>query len=211
MTPRRAWRILQRLELSPSDGQALDIGCGAGFIADHLRHVGWRSVATDVADYRGTSGFDFLFGQAEALPFSDETFSLVISNHIIEHVFDPDAHLREVWRVLVPGGLAYVAMPNRLRLWEAHYKLPALSLLPRRLANAYVRLLGRGKEYDVFPLTRSSLIRQAEAAGQSCQDVTRWAIGETAEVEESRVAKLLDALPDWGSAGCPMSAQRSYS
>lgn len=190
-------RILQRLALSPSGEWALDVGCGAGFIADHLRELGWRTVAIDLKDHRVTSGFDFLFGQAEALPFPDSTFSLVVSNHVIEHVLDPVAHLREIRRMLAPGGIAYLATPNRLAVLEPHYKLPFLSWLPAHLADAYVRLLRRGQDYDVSPPIRGRLLREAAAVGLRCEDITAWMIEETATVEGSRLAQFVgQVLPD---------------
>jgi SAM-dependent methyltransferase len=204
---RKIGKILDRLAQEPSGDWALDVGCGAAFVARHLRQMGWKTVALDLADHRSTSGFDFVFGQAEALPFPHNAFSLVVSSHVIEHVFDPAAHLREVCRVLVPGGLAYIATPNRLSVIEPHYKLPFLSLLPRRMANAYVQLLRRAESYDVFALTRSHLLREAARAGLRCEDITSWMIAETAAVEGSALARIVSKLPDsvlrWSSRLSP--------
>jgi len=188
--------ILQRLAPLGSGEWALDVGCGAGFVADYLRRLGWSVVALDIADQRTTSGFDFVVGRAEALPFPSETFSVVVSNQVIEHVVDAAAHLHEVRRVLAPGGLAYVATPNRFAVLEPHYKLPFLSWLPRGLTDAYVRLLRRVDGYDVFPLTRGRLLREAARAGLKCEDVTPWMVAETAAVERSPLARLGSALPE---------------
>jgi SAM-dependent methyltransferase len=193
---RKISRILDRLAPGVSGRLALDVGCGAGFVAEHLHQLGWDVIALDMADYRATSGFDFVLGRAETLPFPSETFSIVVSNQVIEHVVDAATHLREVRRVLAPGGLAYVATPNRLAVVEPHYKLPFLSCLPRGLADAYVQLLGRAERYDVFPLTRGRLLREAARAGLECDDVTPWMVAETAAVERSPLARIGSALPD---------------
>jgi SAM-dependent methyltransferase len=55
--------------------------------------------------------------------------------------------LDEVWRVLKPGGICYLAVPNRYWPMEPHYRLLLLSWMPRSLANCYVRLAGRGTHY----------------------------------------------------------------
>jgi SAM-dependent methyltransferase len=188
--------IVHRLAAPGSRGFVLDVGCGSGFVAERLSQAGWRTVALDLADNRQTSGFEFLFARAEALPFRDECFSVVASNYVIEHIVDPAAHLSEVRRVLAPGGVIYLAMPNRFAILEAHYRLPFLSWLPRGLADAYVRLLRRAQDYDVFPLTRDHLLREAARVGLECDDITPWMIAETAVVEESRLARLVNALPD---------------
>lgn len=189
-------RIIQRLVGRQPGGWALDIGCGAGYIADRLRARGWKTVALDVADYRAVRSFDFIISHAESLPFPSGTFSVVVSNHVIEHVGDAGAHLSEVHRVMAPRGVAYLATPNRLSILEPHYKLPLLSWLPQGMADGYVRLLRRGSFYDVFPLTRGDLLRRAMEAGLTCEDITRWTIAETGAVEDSWLARLLGGLPD---------------
>lgn len=189
-------RIVQRLIDLQTGGRALDIGCGAGYIAAGLEEPGWRTIALDVADYRTVHTPDFVLARSELLPFPSHTFSLVMSNHVIEHVSDPRVHLSEVHRVMAPGGVAYVATPNRLWILEPHYRLPLLSWLPQRLADRYLRLLRRGTSYDVSPLTRNGLLRLSEQAGLTCQDITHWVIAETGEVEGSWLASLVSRLPE---------------
>lgn len=188
--------IVQRLAPLGSGALALDVGCGAGFVADYLHRIGCSVVALDIADYRATSGFDLTLGRAERLPFGSDTFSIVVSNQVVEHVVDAAAHFSEIRRVLAPGGIAYVATPNRFAVLEPHYRLPFLSWLPRGLADAYVRVLRRAETYDVFPLTRSRLLCEAARAGLKCQDVTPWMVAETAAVEGSPLARLANVLPD---------------
>ncbi len=188
--------ILRRLAPLGSGELVLDVGCGAGFIADHLCRIGCSVVALDTADYRAASGSDLILGRAENLPFPSDTFSIVVSSQVIEHVVDSAAHLREIRRVLAPGGIAYVATPNRFAVLEPHYRLPFLSWLPRGLADAYVRVVRRGRAYDVVPLTRGRLLYEAGRAGLECQDATPWMIAETAAVEGSPLARLAGALPD---------------
>lgn len=188
-------RIVQRLVDPWPGGWALDIGCGAGYVADRLGTLGWRTIALDLADYRTIHSCDLVLSRAESLPFPSGTFSVVVSNHVIEHVGDPAAHLSELHRVMAPGGAAYVATPNRLWVMEPHYKLPLLSWLPHPMADAYVRLLRRGSFYDVFPLTRRGFLRRAREAGLICEDITGWMIAETGDVEKSWLARLLGGLP----------------
>jgi ubiquinone/menaquinone biosynthesis C-methylase UbiE len=65
-----------------------------------------------------------------------------------EHVPDADQLLKEIRRILVPGGVCYFGATNRLKVIETHYgRLPFLSYLPKPLANLYLRILGRGHRY----------------------------------------------------------------
>lgn len=61
--------------------------------------------------YRGQRNVRFVQGCAEQLPFPDASFDMVISVDSLEHVADPLATLREIRRVLTPGGAAFISFP----------------------------------------------------------------------------------------------------
>ena len=80
--------------------------------------------------------------------FPDDSFDLVVCNQMYEHVPDAEQMLREIRRILVPGGVCYFGATNRLKVIETHYgRLPFLSYLPKPLANLYLKILGRGNRY----------------------------------------------------------------
>ena len=127
------------------DQVALDIGTGSGEIAEIISRSG--SVFTiDLTDQR-TQGKQLPFACGdERLPFADDSFDLVISNHVIEHVSNPGLHLQEIYRVLRPGGTLYLATPNRWWPWEVHSSLPLLHYLHWNLFSKVASLLGRSNE-----------------------------------------------------------------
>jgi SAM-dependent methyltransferase len=94
-------------------GRVLDLGCGIGHAYEELspREIVGVDVEPHalVGQVRETRAADM-----RSLPFADGTFESVISIHSIEHVPDPELVLAEVVRVLVPGGRAILATPNRL-------------------------------------------------------------------------------------------------
>jgi SAM-dependent methyltransferase len=120
-------------------------------------------------------GARFTIADGIRLPVRDRSFDLVVSNHVLEHVGDREdqlQYLREARRVLREDGLLYLAVPNRYRLFEAHYDLPLLSWLPGAAADRYVRLLGRAEWYDVVAPSRRDLQALLRHSGFRVEDVT---------------------------------------
>jgi SAM-dependent methyltransferase len=177
----------------------LEIGTGSGVIAETFKECVGPSGdvwAVDVVDQRldrDAVGFRIVTGTA--LPFADQAFDLVVSNHVIEHVGDLERqadHVREIVRVLRPGGYLYLATPNRFAPVEPHFKLPLLSWLPDGSRSAYVRIARRGEQYDCWPLTRGRLVRLLEEGGLEATDVSREAI--EALIDEERPSGAVRGL-----------------
>jgi SAM-dependent methyltransferase len=180
----------------------LEIGTGGGIIASLLaERVGGSGAvwSVDVDDLRTvTDGYQFRLVGGVELPFDDERFDIVVSNHTIEHVGGPDAqlvHLREIARVLRPGGVGYLASPTRWALVEPHFKVPLLSWLPPGARDRALRLSRRGSVYDISPRTRPELLRLIERAGLRATDVTVDALRATAEIEPGPAGRAAAALP----------------
>jgi SAM-dependent methyltransferase len=98
-------------------GRLLDVGCGDGTMLARLRRLGWAGEGTEVdpeaaAHARTRHGLVVHLGPLETLRFPDGTFDAVVMNHVVEHVHDPIALLRECRRILGPGGQLRVVTPN---------------------------------------------------------------------------------------------------
>lgn len=85
----------------------------------------------------------FTHGYGEALPFSDNSFQIVSTYQVLEHVDDVEKCVQEMIRVTKPGGAIHIQCPDYTSLFEGHYMLPWLPLLPRRIANSYLKMLKR--------------------------------------------------------------------
>lgn len=171
----KAEKIAALLKLGSMAGRRLrllEIGTGSGVIAHYFAtRAGLECEvdAIDVLDQRQVvEGYRYQTVTGVELPFEDGSFDIVISNHVIEHVGGTGeqlAHLRSIARVLRPGGVAYLATPNRWQPVEPHYRLAFLSWLPRRWRSPYVRWRKAGDCYDCEPLTMPELERMLRAAG----------------------------------------------
>jgi ubiquinone/menaquinone biosynthesis C-methylase UbiE len=155
----------------------LEVGCGTAALGAAFAARGARVVATDVslrwlvlaqkrlAD-QGMPGVELVACAAEQLPFDDAGFDLVAASDVIEHVQSPQRFAAEAARVLRPGGLLFLATPNRYSLGlEPHVRLWGVGYLSRRAAERYVRA-ARGVSYDhVHLLSLPSLRTLLSAAG----------------------------------------------
>ena len=139
----------------------LDIGSSTGIIANYLAGFFGQVVGIDI-DKPGIqfahkefkkNNLKFVSGDAINLSFQKNFFDVVICAHIYEHVPDAKRLMSEIYRVLSPGGVCYFAAGNRLNIYEPHYKLPFLSILPKQIGNIYLRLSGKGKFYYEEHLT----------------------------------------------------------
>lgn len=170
--------------------RVLEVGTGSGGIAHYFAShpdLACDIDAVDVHDNRRVSdGYRFTQVEGVILPFADETFDVVISNHVIEHVgeeVDQATHLREIHRVLKISGRAYLAVPNRWMLVEPHFGLPLLSWMPRWLADRYVRLTGKGSHYDCRPLTVTKVEMLLSGARFDARQIHGEALRLTFELE----------------------------
>jgi SAM-dependent methyltransferase/predicted O-methyltransferase YrrM len=134
----REYSAIYRRIAADRPGRILDWGCGHGHAADALQRAGLDVVALEYSPelQEGTRVRLPYFPDVEAiytrepvrLPFEDESFDAVLSLGVLEHVPDPEGSLRELHRVLRPGGTLYLyKLPNRLSYLEKIAKLAGLS------------------------------------------------------------------------------------
>lgn len=112
----RYHNVIAQVAAGPAKQMILDTACGNGWLAS-LYGVGHEVVAIDIAD-ANLRRIEALGMRAvkhdleQPLPFEDAVFDTVVCSEILEHLFRPDLLLREVMRVLKPGGRVIVTVPN---------------------------------------------------------------------------------------------------
>ena len=208
--PSRDWKarkIERLLDLAacPQPLRMLEIGTGSGGIAHYFgTHPQLRCevAAVDVCDNRlARDGYVFQQVHGVELPFDNARFDVVISNHVIEHVGDAHAqrrHLAEIRRVMKPGGIGYLAVPNRWMLTEPHYHLIFLSWWPHAWRTRYLRLMRKGTFYDCEPLQLKQLERMLAEAGFSYRNlcIEAWRATFAIERANSLGHRMLKITPD---------------
>ena len=110
----------------------------------------WRSRITALGLHDGTSfslrhpEIVYVQGDACALPFADQSFDIVFSNAVIEHVGEIDRQRLFVAEALRVGRRVFLTTPNRWFPIELHTRLPLVHWLPRGAAGRAYALAGRG-------------------------------------------------------------------
>jgi SAM-dependent methyltransferase len=98
-------------------GAVLDVGCGSGLSLEMFSRCGaWKLAGVEI-DTRSIAearrrGFQVWQGRFEELDLPSESFDLVRMSHYLEHVVDPLNNLRQVHRILKPGGILYAEIPS---------------------------------------------------------------------------------------------------
>jgi 2-polyprenyl-6-hydroxyphenyl methylase/3-demethylubiquinone-9 3-methyltransferase len=103
---------------------AIDVGCGAGLLAEPLARLGARVTGLDAAAenvaaasaHAQAMGLAIDYRNIDIETLAGETFDLVTSMEVIEHVTDPAAFVAALERALAPGGLMLLSTPNRTPL-----------------------------------------------------------------------------------------------
>ena len=145
--------MLAELEIDPFDN-VLDVGCGTGPVIEllakkypekHFVGLDITPAMIEVAQSKGLSNADFLVGDAENLPFGDESFDAVLCSNSFHHYPNPGAFLHEAHRVLRDGGKLILRdyTSNDVVVWLMNtFEMP----LARLVGHGDVRIL-KMKEY----------------------------------------------------------------
>ena len=182
--PRTAWVSDRIRKYADGSSAILDVGCGAGLLAEALAREGFSVTGLDagaevIAAARAHAqgqrqGLDLTYqqGTAEALAATGVRFPVITALEIIEHVADPEAFLVSLKALLAPGGMLFLSTLNRTLKSYAVAKIGAEYLL---------RLLPVGthdwqnfiRPEELGRLCRTAGLNLTETAGLSYTSLTR--------------------------------------
>ena len=179
-----AGRVARMQEtLGPFAGRRLlNVGCGTGGFNVAAEQAGAHAWGVDVGEEavaicqlrrKRHAEARYAVAMAEALPFRDAAFDIVICLSTLEHVANVEASLHEMVRVLRAGGALFIYAPSGWACYESHYKLPWVPWFPRVLARLYLRLRRRptGFVETLNVLSARRCRRALEAAGAQVREL----------------------------------------
>lgn len=159
-------------------GHVLDAGCGGGgmpiSLAEHASMVvgidpinRFGDAGVRIGHERGMTNLTFAQADGMALPFPDQSFDLVLSHAVIEHVPDASLYLRECRRVMKAGGRCFLSTAPYLSFAGAHLPrlrvpIPLHLIAGRAIAFKTFRMLARHAPWTLKePAHENSFIRDA--------------------------------------------------
>ena len=175
MRPNYKYVIEKCTSLSP--GRILDYGCGRGEIIDEARKLGMEMYGVE-AFYAGSDIRHILedkgyLGDAvrelkdDKIPFDDQTFDLVVSNMVFEHVRDLEIVAHEISRVLKPNGKLLCLFPTSDVFREPHCGVPFVHWFSKDSKIRYYWLL-------VFRMLGFGFHKQDKSVRQWATDLLHW-------------------------------------
>ena len=136
----------------------LDAGCGGGRVLTDLlplgEVVGLEPSARSREVAAARSGADVVDGTLETMPFEDAVFDLAVVLDVLEHLEDDQAGLRELGRVVRPGGRLLVTVPASPRMWS---RLDELSHHHRRYTSRTLRGAADASGWQLARLTHFNM------------------------------------------------------
>lgn len=189
----------------------LDVGCQWGATSIAAAEAGAIPTGMDVdehlaagarirAEERGVRA-SFTVGLGESMPFADNSFDVAICVNVLEHVADHRDTVRELVRVVKPGGYIYLDGPNRLApAWaksDPHFQAPGVSFLPNRVGEFVAKRLLKQPAYDVGVFPIAARVRRMLKESGAEIEWSNWGIASdslllrrgTVSGNESRLAR----------------------
>ena len=187
--PRHYYRegmILDVVSRMAPKGRLLDVGCGTGSLITQLALRGYEVHGVDMSEECVTrtrenlrlfvpeNQIDIKKGSAEKIDYPDGHFDIVIAAEVLEHVENDSLAVREIYRVLRPGGVCVITVPANPALWDVSDEMAGHK---RRYSKQDILALFTATSFQVerflflgFPLMRLYhrliFLRWAEYAGK---------------------------------------------
>ena len=170
-------KILSDYQINLKDCKILDFGCGSGDKVRSFRSLNYDAFGCDfkfkegILDYQNSDNSmnnnhdqDFLKlipqdGDYE-LPYNDNSFNLIYSEQVFEHVMNYSETLIEQSRILNDNGCAIHVFPSKFRIFEGHIKVPFSSILSHKIWLYFWAIIGfrirEQKDLTIYELVQEN-------------------------------------------------------
>lgn len=120
VSPVLAERLIELATILGGPGRIVDLGCGVGHFVGHASRSGWEAIGIEPSVWaaeqaRRQHRIAVYTSVLEEAPIEAESLDVVHANHVFEHLLHPLGTLRTAYRLLRPGGLLSIEVPQELR------------------------------------------------------------------------------------------------
>lgn len=149
------------LAKKPQETKILDFGAGSGLLVSELANAGYQSYGLDISaeavkfgQLQGVKNLQVI--DSHKIDFPDHTFDAVLVLDVLEHLEDEHWALKELERVLAPGGVVIIMVPAFMFLWGIqdevahHYRRYTLGRLVKRIREATSLSIARTSYFNTF-------------------------------------------------------------
>ena len=167
-------------ELGVSQGDLLELGSAGGFFIEAARRRGWSvrgiELSPPAAEYsKRELGLEVFEGLLEDAPFEPQSFDVALADNVLEHTLRPDEVLRDLAKLLRPGGHLIVIVPSYVNSIFFRGMLALKRLIPPALLGKELQKLlkfdpedderGGGYPYHILEFDRQTLVKLMREAG----------------------------------------------
>jgi 2-polyprenyl-3-methyl-5-hydroxy-6-metoxy-1,4-benzoquinol methylase len=159
------------------NGRLLEIGCGSGTMLHIMQNLGWQAEGIEVdpvgVEVARAKGLNVHLGDVYSKQYEDNSFDAITLSHVIEHVHDPLALMRECARILKPGGIISMVTPNTASFGHLVYKSSWLHLDPPRHLHIFnpAPLASLATRLGLKIIVNETLIRDANNLFIGCRSI----------------------------------------
>ena len=126
----RYQEVIKKIKKYKKDGSLLEVGCAGGHFLKFARDCGYQvkgvEVSKDMANFaKNEFELDVFAGIVEEAKFSSQSFDIIYLGDVLEHVYNLNLFMEEMFRILKPSGLLYVDLPGTF-----NYTLLGIILYP---------------------------------------------------------------------------------
>lgn len=138
----------------------LDWGCGKGELIDYLKNYNFNCYGVEISkfkmqeknlEYKNNNEKIFLININNKTHFESDSFDIIITNQVIEHIDNKDSFLLEINRILKKGGISYNILPAKYRINEVHLKMPFIHWFPKNIFRKYIIFFFSLFKYNHWP------------------------------------------------------------
>ncbi len=164
----RVTRIISSIREKTNGKRLLDVGCGTGFIINIAKNYFREIIGIDLTPSMirqidlasDKSTIKVAIANSEAIPCPDNYFDVVTANAFLHHLPDLKQTLKEIRRVLRPGGIFYSDLDPNAYFWDAIVDLPPHKKYTQVVAREIEAVLHKNKEYaEQFNIEEDLLIK----------------------------------------------------